>query len=155
VQTGNEEYIENINLFRCSSFDDRDKYEWIANKIIIDSENKNHLCHKLLAKWSPKYDYNKNILLLPNSMGIPIGDLHNEKHLLLEINYINHKLISGLSDSSGFRLYIDKQNREFDADIVAVGSVPDFRFFIPPKLEEWTITGNCYKECLQEVILII
>jgi hypothetical protein len=88
-------------------------------------------------------------------MGIPIGDLQNEKYLLLEINYINPKLISGLSDSSGFGLYIDKQNREFDADIVAVGSVPDFRLFIPPKLEEWTITGNCYKECLQEVILII
>ena len=112
-----------------------------------------HRCWKLLAVWTDTDIANKTVLLLPQSIGIPINRQNDgEEYLLFEITYKNLDHFLGIRDSSGFDVYVYKHNTDIEADIVAVGSVPDYRFFIPPKMKEWVVTGNCYKECLQNVL---
>ncbi|XP_054159980.1 MOXD1 homolog 2-like [Oppia nitens] len=123
----------------------------MPDRVIADHYNELHRCWKLLAYWAPDDSTNKTILSLPENMGIPInGQNSDEKYLLFEINYKNlHQIKSQFSDTTGFDLYLKQQNGDIDADIVAIGSVPDYRFFVPPKLRHWMTTGNCYKDCIQ------
>lgn len=158
IQPENSDLIESIHLFRCvkssQTFSDsfHEKNVWFEERVVTNHENERHNCWKLLAVWTAGDDSNKTILSLPKNMGIPISeDVVTEKYLLFEINYKYSDFLVEFADYSGFQVYVRKQNTEVDADIVAIGSVPDYRLFIPPKMDEWTVTGNCFKECQQKV----
>ena len=161
IQPENAEYIQSIYLFRCiKSSEPLDRSgdttdDWFRSRVVSNHDNEAHNCWKLLAVWTDADDVNKTILSLPSNMGIPIDGYNDrEKYLLFEINYKNSDLIEEFADYSGFQVYVRKENSEIDAEIVVVGSVPDYRLFVPPKMNEWTVAGHCYKECLQNVIFI-
>ena len=48
-----------------------------------------------------------------------------------------------LQDNSGFDLYLSDEQMPIEAGIMAVGLVPDHRFFVPPNMSEWATKGTC------------
>jgi len=57
-------------------------------------------------------------------------------------------------DSSGVRLYITPEVRKYDAGVIELGLEYTDKMAIPPKLEDFTLSGYCIAECTAVVIMI-
>lgn len=91
---------------------------------------------------------------LPKDAGFPLADSPETTYMMLKIHYDNPELVEDIVDSSGYRLYVTDQLRKYDASILEVGSVPDYRLFIPPGLSNLVMSGHCDPRCLEDVSVI-
>ena len=73
---------------------------------------------KLLYAWGPGTPPH----VLPSEAGFPM-DGGKEQHFVLQIHYNNLQGLSGQTDQSGVELCTTSELREFDADIMAFGSI--------------------------------
>jgi hypothetical protein len=89
---------------------------------------------------------------LPENVGMPIAEDEETTYFLFEIHYDNPELMGGLYDSSGLRLLYTRKVRQYDADTATMGSVADYRLFIPPQQESVTIAGHCHPSCFRNKI---
>lgn len=55
-------------------------------------------------------------------------------------------------DSSGIRLYVTPNVRKYDAGVIELGLEYTDKMAIPPKLEDFTLSGYCIAECTAVVI---
>jgi hypothetical protein len=79
---------------------------------------------KLIAGWAPGGDN----LELPPQAGFP--EEKGTTHWVLQLHYNNALNIAGAQDQSGFDLCTTEQLRQYDAGVVAFGSI---NFKIPPR----------------------
>ncbi|XP_067141859.1 DBH-like monooxygenase protein 1 homolog [Centruroides vittatus] len=86
---------------------------------------------------------------LPKNVGFPIG-LPNLVWYLLEVHYDNPGLEKGVVDSSGLRITYTSRLREHDSGTLTIGSLWYPCMFVPPKQEEFTISGHAHPSCLRQ-----
>ena len=61
-------------------------------------------------------------------------------------------LLKGVVDSSGIVFtYLEEKTRTYDAGILFMGHVVDFRTFIPPNAENYTVSSWCPADCNAKV----
>ena len=88
---------------------------------------------------------------LPDEVGFPIGDEKTHTYVMLHIHYDNQELIEGVVDSSGIEFYYTKNYRKYEAFTLTIGSAFDYRMFIPPKQQNFHISGHCLMDCFENV----
>ena len=65
------------------------------------------------------------------------------------------KNISGIIDNSGMRLFYTDRLRKFDAGIIEIGLEYTDKNSIPPRQDEFVLSGHCLGECTEEVIFAL
>lgn len=60
--------------------------------------------------------------------------------------------VAGMVDSSGIRLYVTPNVRKYDAGVIELGLEYTDKMAIPPKLQDFTLSGYCIAECTAVVI---
>ncbi|KAH9426474.1 DBH-like monooxygenase protein 1 [Dermatophagoides pteronyssinus] len=160
-------YIENPNeiirmeLILCDEINnDDDDDQMILEELLFTNENQTKfLCIQRLAaiKW-PNIEHNQTLIQYPSNIGIAFNHYQSpekslpKQTLLLSIEYSND--FKQIIDQSGFDLYLfDQTEINIEAGIIAVGFVPDSFFFLPPKLNHWSMKGVCKaNNCIQNTI---
>lgn len=109
-----------------------------------------YACVQRIASQTAPVTLNSTIVRFPQDVGLPLD--RNEpdlRALLLTIEYTqDHSL---LQDNSGFDLYLSDEPLPIEAGVMAVGLMPDRRFFLPPNMEGWTTKGTCHSSCFDYV----
>lgn len=105
---------------------------------------------RIVSQRSPLAN-NETILRFPSEVGLPLGGEENgdEQRLLLLIEYKHD--YRQLNDNSGFDLYLSDKWLPIESGIMAMGVVPDVRFFIPPNVTHWSTRGTCSTSCFASV----
>ncbi|XP_078684910.1 DBH-like monooxygenase protein 1 isoform X1 [Branchiostoma floridae x Branchiostoma belcheri] len=84
----------------------------------------------------------------PAHVGYPVGHADGSRYVLLEQHYDNPQLVSGIRDSSGLRLTLTPELRDYDLGVFEVGMPPIKHHVIPPHAEEFKSAGFCNPNCL-------
>ncbi|XP_064600938.1 DBH-like monooxygenase protein 1 [Liolophura sinensis] len=90
------------------------------------------------------------VFSFPEHVGMPIGDSDEPMMFLLEVHYDNPRLQSGMRDSSGLRLIMTSQLRQYDAAIMDMGMNVYEGHVIPPYHKEFLSEGACSSDCLSQ-----
>eukprot|EP01083_Nonionella_stella_P261472 890278_1 len=88
----------------------------------------------------------------PEHVGYEFGgsDEHALKYAVIQLHYDNPMEMSGIIDSSGFRVYHTPTLREYSAEMLSVGVNAYYTgLFVPPGIDTVTATGVCSAECTQ------
>ena len=90
---------------------------------------------------------------MPEHVGMPIGEDHGgATFFILETHYDNPNLDKGVVDSSGLRILLTPNLREYDAGIMSAGiEVQPLALIVPPMQEEFTTLGRCTADCTGKV----
>lgn len=104
---------------------------------------KTQVCKKVMAAWA----MGAAPFVYPEEAGLPIGGPDFNSYIMLEVHYNNPGLRKGMVDSSGVRLYITPEVRKYDAGVIELGLEYTDKMAIPPKLEDFTLSGYCIAEC--------
>ncbi|CDR01035.1 unnamed protein product [Oncorhynchus mykiss] len=88
----------------------------------------------------------------PTDAGLPLGGPASSRFLRLEVHYHNPLLISGRKDNSGVRLYHTSSLRRYDAGIMELGLVYTPVMAIPPREQNFHLTGFCTSKCTQTAL---
>lgn len=67
--------------------------------------------------------------------------------ILSRLALLSRFYIAGMVDSSGVRLYITPDVREYDAGVIELGLEYTDKMAIPPNQPDFTLTGYCIAEC--------
>ena len=90
--------------------------------------------------------------MLPEKAGFPYPEKYGgASYFLLETHYDNHQFSKGVVDSSGLRLYLTPNVREFDAGALPLGLAAAYQNAIPPGVESFLEAGRCPGECTEKV----
>ncbi|XP_046917025.2 uncharacterized protein LOC124497418 isoform X3 [Dermatophagoides farinae] len=160
-------YIENgdkilrMELILCDEIIDNDvDDDRMINEelIFMDKNETKYVCIQRLstAKW-PNLEHNQTLIQYPANVGLAFNHYRSmdsgKQTLLLMIEYLND-FYDQIIDHSGFDLYLlDETEITIEAGIIAIGIVPDSFFFIPPKLNHWSMKGVCNTNvCIQNQI---
>jgi len=87
--------------------------------------------------WAPGGDQ----LELPAVTGMAVGNSY-VKYAVLQIHYDNPTKIEGKTDSSGVRMWLTTQLRQYDSGFLFFG-INNRNINIPPKSENWHSAGVC------------
>ncbi|XP_063401020.1 DBH-like monooxygenase protein 1 [Mytilus trossulus] len=87
---------------------------------------------------------------MPEHVGFAFGEADSPKYLRLEMHYNNPTMKSDIVDSSGIRLILTPDTRQFDAAGMSVGVNVDPTHFIPPYQKAFLSTGYCSPECTEK-----
>ena len=80
----------------------------------------------------------------------------NPEEVSGKISFINEYqytqfLLTGLVDSSGFRLYYTDRPRQEDAAVLTLGHAVVGHMIVPPRVQQYVIHGFCSSNCTDEV----
>lgn len=82
---------------------------------------------------------------------IPVSEKANIRFFIFFSSSPYHRAVffylAGMVDSSGVRLYITPEVREYDAGVIELGLEYTDKMAIPPKQPDFTLTGYCIAEC--------
>jgi len=90
-------------------------------------------------------------LILPNVTGFLVGNGSNVLYGILQIHYNNPQAITGLTDSSGIRMYLSTHIRQYNAGFLFFG-VDTAQISIPAGQPEWTMNGSCPKTATNGIV---
>eukprot|EP00546_Thalassionema_frauenfeldii_P011335 CAMPEP_0178917658 /NCGR_PEP_ID=MMETSP0786-20121207/13369_1 /TAXON_ID=186022 /ORGANISM="Thalassionema frauenfeldii, Strain CCMP 1798" /LENGTH=601 /DNA_ID=CAMNT_0020591233 /DNA_START=44 /DNA_END=1849 /DNA_ORIENTATION=+ len=91
----------------------------LPGECAADVANNNPL-KKVLYIWAPGQDP----MLFPPKVSYPLGSDTQLKSLLLEIHYSNLNSVEDVVDDTGIVMFYMKEPREFDAQVMVLGSAP-------------------------------
>ncbi|XP_023242129.1 DBH-like monooxygenase protein 1 homolog [Centruroides sculpturatus] len=148
IQPGNERFVHHMVLYEC--YVTEDKIAPFLKKQYHECFDKNNFpiftfCLTPTVGWAVGGGHS----YLPNNVGFPIG-LPNLVWYLLEVHYDNPGLEKGVVDSSGLRITYTSMLREHDSGTLSIGSLWYPCMFVPPKQEEFTISGHAHPSCLRQ-----
>src|SRR6266487_1542359 len=89
-------------------------------------------------------------MVMPKNVGLPLGE-EDSLYFIMEIHYDNPEQAANVIDNSGWNVYYTSNLREHDAFSQDVQAFPSPNTVIPPRQEEFIVTGHCDPFCLQEV----
>ncbi|CAF4835640.1 unnamed protein product [Rotaria sp. Silwood1] len=85
-----------------------------------------------------------DMVAFPEEAGYPMGGDFPIKYYMVQIHYHNPNQLSNRTDSSGIRLYIGKELRQYDLGYLTLGTISTPRALaIPPKVERFIIDSYC------------
>ncbi|XP_054153127.1 DBH-like monooxygenase protein 1 [Oppia nitens] len=148
ITPGNEPLVHHMSLMACfhpnyQTFDQHLLSEGIdCTDMPVDYA---HCFNPYLTAVGKDYYY------APKDIAFPFGDQLSTTYLMLNIHYDNPEGLTAI-DSSGFELLYTKQYRKYEAFEISLGSVVDYRVFIPPHLPEFTVAAHCHTSmCFDEI----
>nr|XP_032817550.1 DBH-like monooxygenase protein 1 homolog [Petromyzon marinus] len=141
VQAGNTRFVHHMIVYACETNVNM-SYINTTFQCYSSMGATNHpsaRCLSVLAAWAvggETFDY-------PADAGYSLGMDADPKVVMLEMHYNNPQAASGVSDSSGLRLYYTPNLRKYDTGILETGILPNIYHFIPPKTTSFTSYGIC------------
>nr|XP_015802787.2 DBH-like monooxygenase protein 2 homolog [Nothobranchius furzeri] len=131
----NPTVVHHMLLYRCPTFVEAPYDNECYMGHIGDA------CFAVMASWA----VGGGSFELPENTGIPIGGNYRSHFYRLEIHYNNPQMKSGITDSSGLKLYYTDQLRQHDVGILTTGVPPmyPFQYKIPPKITQFHTYGVC------------
>lgn len=73
---------------------------------------------------------------------------------MMQMHYDNPGLHANVRDSSGLRLHLTPELREFDSGYLSVLAPLDFRLLVPPGQTDFMVASRCNSECTGLVMYI-
>ncbi|CAH8656547.1 unnamed protein product [Schistosoma intercalatum] len=140
IPEASQGFIHHMEIFRCPGHIKR-YYDAPCNSETKPEDLKE--CREVIAAWA----MGSTGLTFPEEAGIPIGGLRGKEYAVIEIHYNNPKIILGIIDNSGFRLYITNQLRKYDVGIMELGLVYTPNNFIPYNQSKFILAGYCDSQC--------
>ncbi|XP_064602687.1 DBH-like monooxygenase protein 1 [Liolophura sinensis] len=145
IQPGRESEVHHIILHACPYYSN-------------ESLEVSHQCrHRNMPPewWRCEANYfawaiGGGVFSFPVHVGMPIGDSEKPMMFLMEVHYDNPRLLSGMRDSSGLRLIMTSQLRQYDAGILYMGMNVWDSHVIPPYYKEFLSEGACSSDCLSQ-----
>ncbi|XP_068433572.1 DBH-like monooxygenase protein 2 homolog [Clinocottus analis] len=91
---------------------------------------------------------------LPENVGIPVGGADSDTYYRLEIHYNNPNNLTGMTDSSGLRLYYNTAQPRDEVGILTTGILPHgmLNYNIPPKANQFHTYGVCNTSLLSQLL---
>ncbi|CAF1140454.1 unnamed protein product [Rotaria sp. Silwood1] len=141
IDSANEDLVHRILMYEChptAQFDDNNLPDDLCDAI----HRQTALCvHNVAILWDVGGDY---MVALPEEAGYPVGGDFPIKYYMVNIHYNNPNRLSDRTDSSGLRLYIGKELRQYDLGVLALGTKPSpAALAIPPKVERFIVDSYC------------
>ncbi|XP_060594958.1 dopamine beta-hydroxylase-like [Ruditapes philippinarum] len=146
IQSGHENLVHHMEVFHC---------EVKANEIIRFfngpglAEGKPpelEACRKVIGAWA----MGATAMVLPEEAGFPLGGADFSRYVLLEVHYNNPDKVAGMIDASGIRFYVTSSLRHYDAGIMELGLEYTNKMAIPPRQDNFSLTGYCIAECTKK-----
>ncbi|XP_078722728.1 DBH-like monooxygenase protein 1 homolog [Lampetra fluviatilis] len=139
IQAGNERYVHHLLVYVCLN---TLNVSYVGSQAECYKFNSTHpfaTCKTVMAAWAvggETFDY-------PANAGFSLGLDEDPQFLLLQMHYDNAGLVSGVSDSSGFRFYYTPELRTYDAGLLETGIFAYWQHFVPPNTARFTSYGIC------------
>ncbi|XP_037815839.1 tyramine beta-hydroxylase isoform X1 [Lucilia sericata] len=103
------------------------------------------VCSKVIALWA----MGASTFTYPPETGLPIGGKAYNPYIRLEVHFNNPELEKGHVDSSGLRIKMVSQLRQFDAGVMELGLEYTDKMAIPPGQVAFPLSGYCIAECTE------
>ncbi|KAI1904793.1 hypothetical protein AGOR_G00009340 [Albula goreensis] len=147
ITPGNEAIVHHMEVFECAP-----QLETVPNyngpcESKMKPRNLNY-CRHVLAAWA----MGAEPFYYPPDAGLPFGGPDSSRFLRLEVHYHNPLQIAGRRDSSGIRLYYTPTLRKYDAGIMELGLVYTPVMAIPPRQQNFELTGYCTAKCTKTAL---
>nr|XP_046163418.1 dopamine beta-hydroxylase-like [Oncorhynchus gorbuscha] len=147
VTPGNEAIVHHMEVFECSpEMSTVPQYSGSCDSKMKPASL--NYCRHVLAAWA----MGAKSFYYPTDAGLPLGGPASSRFLRLEVHYHNPLLISGRKDNSGVRLYHTPSLRRYDAGIMELGLVYTPVMAIPPREQNFHLTGFCTSKCTQTAL---
>lgn len=101
------------------------------------------VCSKVIALWA----MGASTFTYPPETGLPVGGENYNPYIRLEVHFNNPDLIEGRIDSSGMRVQMVSNLRQFDAGVMELGLEYTDKMAIPPGQTGFPLSGYCIAEC--------
>ncbi|XP_042889305.1 DBH-like monooxygenase protein 1 [Penaeus japonicus] len=90
--------------------------------------------------------------MLPEHVGFPLHEEHGgATYFMMEMHYDNPNYRQGIVDSSGLRIFLTENLRQYDAGFLVLGHAVESSHIIPPE-RKWKTVGHCDSGCLSQNI---
>ncbi|XP_025419900.1 dopamine beta-hydroxylase-like [Sipha flava] len=143
IEENSRGVVHHMEVFHCEAGADDQMPLYRGPCFSEKRPYKTQVCKKVLAAWAmgaPAFVY-------PEEAGLPIGGPDFNNYIMLEVHYNNPGLRKGMVDSSGVRLYITPEVRKYDAGVIELGLEYTDKMAIPPKQQDFILSGYCIAEC--------
>ncbi|CAF3747867.1 unnamed protein product [Rotaria socialis] len=140
--------VHHMELFHCNVASD---FDIPAFNGVCTSEQKPMgltPCRRVVGAWA----LGATNFTYPKDVGGLIGGKNTSRFLVLEVHFNNPSLKKGIIDQSGIRLYYTPELRKYDAGIMEVGLEYNEKNSIPPRANQFRISGYCSRECTQATL---
>ena len=87
-------------------------------------------------------------------MAYPIGG-KSHQFLILEVHYDNPKMMEGVVDNSGLKLFYVSDEPDQRAGLLTFGQQSSSKLVIPPGADSFIINAMCPSPCTQNVSILI
>ncbi|XP_078510093.1 DBH-like monooxygenase protein 2 [Lissotriton helveticus] len=142
IQDSNKNLVHHILVYGCPNSTNINFAPGICN-----NNPDFYACSEVIAGWA----VGGKAFTFPSNAGIPLGKGFAPTYVRLEIHYNNVMLQSGLTDSSGIRLFYTPLLREHDAGVLTTGIIPQAFSFIPPGAESFNLYSLCKTDIFNQV----
>ncbi|ODN05532.1 DBH-like monooxygenase protein 2 [Orchesella cincta] len=105
------------------------------------------LCREVVHSWG----LGGEGAILPDDLGIPVGDTLNE-YYMLESHYDNPEVRSDLVVENGVDFQSTPHLRPTDSGIIFVGHGILGTFVMPPKTASFEVVGQCSSQCTKQML---
>ncbi|CAL1547319.1 unnamed protein product, partial [Lymnaea stagnalis] len=147
IQPGHEQLVHHILLYYCpANIDDK----FVGTSFMCYDETPTELqdCDSVFISWA----VGGRIFNYPDVAGYSLGAPNDPIYLRMETHYNNPSLQSDIVDSSGLRIYLTKQLRQYDAGQIEVGVSVDAYQVIPPYEKSFISSGYCTQDCIGKTL---
>jgi hypothetical protein len=142
ITSGNEQYVHHILVYSCDSLEESDV--GVSGPChTISRRVRGCIREVLIGAWA----VGGTDFVYPENVAFPIGGAGNNRFAVIEIHYNNPSLASGVIDSSGIEFTYINDSRQHDAGIMFLGHIVSSNMVIPPKAQNYTVTGLCSSAC--------
>ncbi|KAK3586449.1 hypothetical protein CHS0354_001831 [Potamilus streckersoni] len=88
----------------------------------------------------------------PDHVGFSVGAPDDPSFYILETHYDNPAQKSGMIDNSGIRITLTNNLRPYEADMMEIGHVVDWRHIIPPFEKAYLSQSHCASQCIDHTL---
>ncbi|XP_074654945.1 dopamine beta-hydroxylase-like isoform X2 [Tubulanus polymorphus] len=106
------------------------------------------MCKRVIGAWA----MGAPPMVYPENVGVPIGGDEMSRYVVVQVHFNNPDRVAGQIDSSGIRFYVSDEERQYEAGIMELGLEYTPKNSIPPRMNAFTLTGDCISECTRTAL---
>ncbi|XP_037025941.1 tyramine beta-hydroxylase [Bradysia coprophila] len=138
--------VHHMEVFHCETDVDVDIPLYEGNCDDLPTEAK--VCSRVISLWA----MGASTFTYPRQAGLPIGGPSYNPYIRLEVHFNNPDILDGIVDSSGMKIKIISELREFDAAIMELGLEYTDKMAIPQGLTAFPLSGYCISDCTKAAL---
>ncbi|CAD5112484.1 DgyrCDS1700 [Dimorphilus gyrociliatus] len=146
IDKKNIDVLHHIIIYGCETSKLKDEHvgtSWDCFDYEINMGPPTTSCRTVMFAWA----VGGEIDFYPENVGFPLGGDNDPVYVKMETHYDNPGYRKDIVDSSGLRLWVTKDLRKYDFNIMQMGHIVTPFQVVPPHEKKFKTVGYCPEQC--------